>query len=187
MNFSPNFNTKEFERSFNLFYLSIHPHLSSTKTSKPKSFFANNEINNEDEEYKQDNSRVKNIVIYDINKQGQSILFEKVNDTEVITHFLYEEQFDEIEKVITFNKSTNVIRNNKKIKERNMLNLIIVCQLDLSNNMRKIWTFDKYGNNQKLICTIESSYEWQVDVFNQKIRTITRNACLLYTSPSPRD
>lgn len=42
--------------------------------------------------------------------------------------------------------------------------------------MRKIWTFDKYGNNQKLICTIESSYEWQVDVFNQKIRTITRNA-----------
>lgn len=57
-------------------------------------------------------------------------MFEKVNDTEVITHFLYEEQFDEIEKVITFNKSTNVIRNNKKIKERNMLNLIIVCQLD---------------------------------------------------------
>lgn len=163
MSFSPNFNTEEFDRTFNLFYLSIHPHLASTK-AKTKSFFGNDEI----EEYQKDDAKVKNIVIYDINKQSQSLLFEKVNETEVITHFLYETKFDRREKELLFNKTSHLIRNNQEIEERDPINLIFICQLDQNTDFRKIWTFDKHGNNQKLICTIDSSYE--------KIRTIKRNA-----------
>lgn len=171
LQFSPNFNTEEFERSFNLFYLSLHPHLSSNK-AKTKSFFGNEE----EEPYKKDTSKVKNIVIYDIDKQSQSLLFEKVKSTEVITHFLYETNFDRRDKEIEFNKTSSYIKNNKEIEEREMLNILIVCQLDQETDTRKIWSFDKYGKNAKLITTIKENAEWQWDIYNQKIRIIERDA-----------
>ncbi len=174
---SPNFNTEEFERSFNLFYLSIHPHLPnhSIKT-KTKSFFGNdNEEVKIKEPYKKDISKVKNIIIYDIEKQSQSFLFDDVKETEVITHFLYEEEFSKKEQDICFNKASHVLKNNRNISEREPLNLLIICQLDRETDDRKIWTTDKYGNNQKLIVTIDSDSEWQIDVYNQKIRIIQRD------------
>jgi|GEM_PF-3196491 len=168
--------TEEIERQFNLLYLSMHR--SKSKKGLMSSY--------KDDDF--DYTRAFNIAILNIENNNTTYLFEQVKEEETISHLLYETGYEEepislslphpgyqkIGKKIIFNRSSSKIINNENIEKRNPSNKLIVCQLDKSKSVQRIWRFNKHGQNKTLITEIDFKTEWRVDVFNQKILTFKR-------------
>ncbi|MEN7548085.1 hypothetical protein AAG747_09195 [Rapidithrix thailandica] len=161
--FEPNRTTEEYDRQYNLFYLSLHPYIRTKSLMGSK------------KEEEQDKSKVANIVIYDINNQQSKTLFEQVNEQEVITHFLFETAYDKKEKGMEYNRCySHKIQNNYDIETRSPLDKLLICQRNLESGKSKLWTANKNGDALLLLAELDKDMEWIVDVYNQKVRTFNR-------------
>ncbi len=156
------FNTEEYDRQFNLFYLSIHPKAKKLMGGKKDTGY--------------DLTKVSNIVIYDVSNQSSKILFEEVSDKEVITHVLFETEYNEQQQEILFNRHSSKIQNNHTIAHRQLYNQLLICQENTDTHHKKLWISKKDGSSKKLLAELDATTEWRLDVYNRKIRTFTRSS-----------
>lgn len=152
---------EEYDREFNLFYLSVHP--------KSKKLMGGSK------EMTYDSSKTSNIIVYDVKKKTSLKLFDQVSDKEVITHLLFETAYDEKQEQVVFNRYSSKVQNNGYIERRSLKNRLLVCQEDMDSHKKKLWTFTKYGGERNLLATLDRSEEWRLDVHNSKIRTFFRS------------
>ena len=151
---------EEYDREYNLFYLSIHPRSKKLIGSK--------------KEIEHDASKTNNVIIYNIEKKTSLILFDQVSDKEVITHLLFETAYDEKQEEVIFNRYSSKVQNNEHIKKRPLKNRLLICQEDVDSHKKKLWIFDKDGSGKKLLAELDGSEEWRLDIYNSKIRTFLR-------------
>ncbi|MEW7289196.1 hypothetical protein [Aquimarina sp. 2304DJ70-9] len=156
-----NFNTEEYDRAHNLFYLSIHP--------KAKKLIGNKKDADDDL------TKVSNIVIYDVTHKRSKVLFDNVTDKEVITHLLFETGYDEKMQEIIFNRQSSKIQNNHAIAHRQTYNQLLICQENIDTHDKKLWISKKDGSSLTLLAELDPTTEWRLDVYNRKIRTFRRS------------
>lgn len=164
-----NFNVEEYDRQFNLFYVSIHP--------KAKRLMGNRKDGEDDL------TKVSNIVIYGVANKTSKTLFEKVTDKELITHMLFETAYDEERQEIVFNRHSSKIQNNHGIEHRQLYNQLLICQENIDTHHKKLWISKKDGSSIALLAELDATTEWRLDVYNRKIRTFQRSA----ENPSVKD
>lgn len=159
MGYQPHFATEEYDRQFNRLYVSI-------PVSKKSGNLFKSVV--------QESSAVQNIAIYDISSRTTRYLFEEVVAESVISHFLFEELFNATSGWMDFNRSSSHVQNNEAISEREPANRLFVCQHLPVPKKRLLWTFQKNGDDKRLVAELEEHTDWFLDVFNQKIRLIKR-------------
>ncbi len=155
------FNTEEYDRQFNLFYLSIHPKAKKLMGGKKDTGY--------------DLTKVSNIVIYDVANKRSKVLFENVIDKEVITHMLFETGYDEKLQEILFNRQSSKIQNNHSIAHRQSYNQLLICQENTDTYHKKLWISKKDGSSLALLAELDNTTEWRLDVYNGKVRVFRRS------------
>lgn len=156
-----NFDTEEYDRECNLFYLSIHP-----KTKK---------LMGGKKDAEPDLKKVSNIIIYDVAQQISKVLFETIGDKEVITHLFFEAAYDEQKQEIIFNRYSSKIQNNHGVEQRLVKDRLLICQENRDTHQKKLWTSKKDGTSRKLLAELKADQEWRLDVYNGKVRTFRRS------------
>ncbi|UZR93816.1 hypothetical protein [Chondrinema litorale] len=154
--------TEELDRQFNLFYLSLH------RSKKSKGLISNKK------ELELDYNKVSNIAIYDIANDKTSYFFDKVEDDVEITHFLYEKSYCEEDQRITYNRISGKVKNITDIAKRELYNRVVICQLNETTLVKKLWSFKKNGEDKKLITEMDAATDWRIDAYNLKIITFKR-------------
>ena len=109
-------------------------------------------------------------------------LFEQKNNDEIV-EFVYESDFDELEKSIIFNvmkgsnpifRSTvsNLIKNNHNITKRKLRDKLLINTYNKEKDTYSLWTSSKKGAQLKKLVDYKAFDEWHIDVENSKLRIV---------------
>jgi hypothetical protein len=164
MGYEENHITEEYDRQYNLFYLSLHP------VKKTKGLISGKR------DHYIDYSQASNIAVYDISQGRTLYLFDTAQEGEEITHLLFEVIYREVNQEMGFNRTSSKIQNNKFIEKREPVDRVWVCQFSTRKELHRLWSFRKNGEGKRLIAEFGKETEWRIDVYNQKIRLIHRQA-----------
>lgn len=155
MGYQPNRNFRCFENTLGLMYVSVNGQVQTKRRGN-----------------KIDNSRIVNILIHNDKTSSSKKLYPDNLVSENITGLVFEQNYDEKNKKIVFGKSELVIRNNQDIEKRRIKNRILISVLNDNSGETRLVSFNKNGEDERLITLVSSNSEWFLDAHNDKIRVI---------------
>lgn len=148
-----------YDRTFNSIYIIKQYHPISKRTSLRKKDSS-------------ETSPYSNIFIWNIQEKQKIKLFsEQIASTEQVVNILFEQDYNDQEQYIVFNKESPLL-NNQAISFRHPKNALLIETHHLDSNNRHLWLSEKQGNGLQKIAVLAPNDDWHLDVGNSLIRIL---------------